>query len=438
MTDQTTDQWHSSRRQFLLGGVSLIGGALWLPGCGGGSSGNSIAPVQASSSRGVLSAGQIYPAVASSATGNVQIAVDAAQTQITVTLTTTGLSNVTGITINAGKAGATGPVIFTLLSQAAGTLPATFTKTLTATDLQVQASAGINAFSDAINAVLAGGAYLLVSTTANPTGEIRGQLGQFVAYATLTGSGSVAGIAQATVDPTFASATLTLQQTGLSSITGAEIQYFARPNQTTAGPVLFTLASADFGSSLAATLTASNFTPFLPQAGIGVATFTDFVNALLSGKIAIVVKTTTATSGALRGTFGFTSANSVLTANGQTVNTSNPSLGTLIATLAPTQDYLAVEVTLPSTTTTGITGITSITLNQGASGATGAVLATIFSSATNGTFGKAASALLDSTSLTNGVTFTNLIALLKSGTVYVNVTTTTSTTSAARGQLLVS
>jgi len=112
-----SDTEQSSRRQFILGSAAIFGGAVLLPGCGGGGD-DSFTPGQASTSRGVLGSrqvvyvggfGQMYP-VSSAGKGTVRVDINADQTQMNVTLSTSGLSGVNFVAINAGRAGEAGPV----------------------------------------------------------------------------------------------------------------------------------------------------------------------------------------------------------------------------------------------------------------------------------------------------------------------------------------
>ena len=88
--------------------------------------------------------------------------------------------NVTASHIHVGAAGTNGPVIIPFIH---GVLFSSLhgCKTLaegtrTAADLNTQASPSITSWNDFVKALLAGNTYVNVHTTANPGGEIRGQL----------------------------------------------------------------------------------------------------------------------------------------------------------------------------------------------------------------------------------------------------------------------
>jgi hypothetical protein len=121
------------------------------------------------------------------------------QSQITYTLTYTGLSNVQQAHIHVGSADVSGPIILFLCTnigtgtnvncsggplptpQACPTSAGTVTGTLTTADLSCKpasATAGtpaINNFADAVAQLTSGNTYTNVHTAANPGGEIRGQ-----------------------------------------------------------------------------------------------------------------------------------------------------------------------------------------------------------------------------------------------------------------------
>jgi hypothetical protein len=121
-----------------------------------------------------LNGSQEVPPVTSagSGTGSVTLSDDLAS--LAFTFTTTGLLNTTLAHIHVGAPGVPGPIIFNLIltpnfSGASGTL--------TAADLVPQPAVGINNYDDALQALLSGQTYINVHTGANPSGEIRGQLG---------------------------------------------------------------------------------------------------------------------------------------------------------------------------------------------------------------------------------------------------------------------
>jgi hypothetical protein len=160
--------------------------ALITAGCGGGGdkmptpSRTMTASTVDSSSittlNAVLNGAQEVPAVASAATGTATVTIDAARTNINVTLTAQGFATpVTASHIHFGPAGSNGSILFSLFA-APGIFPATLTKTLTSVDFTPDAVNGIITFADAVNAILIGNTYINVHTQANLGGEIRGQV----------------------------------------------------------------------------------------------------------------------------------------------------------------------------------------------------------------------------------------------------------------------
>jgi CHRD domain len=88
--------------------------------------------------------------------------------------------NVTASHIHVGAAGTNGPVIIPFVHGVLFSSPhgcKTLAEgTRTASDLNTQASPSITSWNDFVKALLAGNTYVNVHTTANPGGEIRGQL----------------------------------------------------------------------------------------------------------------------------------------------------------------------------------------------------------------------------------------------------------------------
>ena len=68
----------------------------------------------------------------------------------------------------------TGPAVLTLYTAADGPLPTMLTKRVTEADLHKQTTPKISVFTDLVNAVLNGRAYVTVATKAHPEGELSG------------------------------------------------------------------------------------------------------------------------------------------------------------------------------------------------------------------------------------------------------------------------
>lgn len=89
------------------------------------------------------------------------------------------IDEVTEAHIHVGDANTAGPIVVTLFDD--GGTPVSFTTldTLvndTFTEADIQAAGGVETLEDLLEAMQAGNTYVNVHTTANPAGEIRGQL----------------------------------------------------------------------------------------------------------------------------------------------------------------------------------------------------------------------------------------------------------------------
>ncbi|HEX7898885.1 MAG TPA: CHRD domain-containing protein [Planctomycetota bacterium] len=124
--------------------------------------------------RASLDGTRMLPAVSTTGTGVAGVALNIDQTQMSFTLDVAGLSGPpTAARIHVAPAGLNGPPIFNLSTTMFDTRVA---GTLSAADLQPQLTVDVITFPDAVDALLSGNAYVLVTTAAFPGGEIRGQL----------------------------------------------------------------------------------------------------------------------------------------------------------------------------------------------------------------------------------------------------------------------
>jgi hypothetical protein len=114
---------------------------------------------------------RLVPAVTTVSTATVSLVVDGMQTSIDYSVTYACARVITAVEIRLREAGTNGPMIFTL-----ATAPFTnpLTGTLNSLNLTAQPSLGVVTISDAIDRILNGNAYVLISIVGNPTGEIRG------------------------------------------------------------------------------------------------------------------------------------------------------------------------------------------------------------------------------------------------------------------------
>jgi CHRD domain-containing protein len=132
-----------------------------------------IGPVNLTSS---LSGTQVVPTVATNAIGTGTVSLNGTQTALNVSVDTSNLENPTSATINAGGVGENGPVLFVVEDSSTGPLTASMQTVLTNANFIPAPDLGIFTFQDAIARLLSGGTFLVVTTDANPSGEIRGQI----------------------------------------------------------------------------------------------------------------------------------------------------------------------------------------------------------------------------------------------------------------------
>jgi hypothetical protein len=127
--------------------------------------------------RSALTGAGEVPPVTTDAAGMVALRVTEGSIEFSLQVDPLPASAVTAAHIHAGAAGVNGPIIFTLYNSASqGAFAGKAGGTLTASNLTAQPAAGVASFADAVDAILSGGAYVNVHTTANTGGEIRGQL----------------------------------------------------------------------------------------------------------------------------------------------------------------------------------------------------------------------------------------------------------------------
>ena len=128
-----------------------------------------------------LSGGEETPAVVlTGAVGTVEVAIDATNREVAVTLRVFNIPEGAATTaghFHVGAKGAGGPVVLNFPSSIAGrTGDFTMSFRLSTASFVARPAQGINTIDDMIQAMVAGNAYANVHTTVNPGGEIRGQL----------------------------------------------------------------------------------------------------------------------------------------------------------------------------------------------------------------------------------------------------------------------
>lgn len=246
----------------------------------------------------VLNGAQVTPApAAGSGTGTFTATFDPAQATITATLTFSGLANpTTAAHIHFGAAGAApGPALFNL-STVAFTSP--LVVTLTSADFLPDPS--VPTFTDAVDAFLTG--LLYVDVHAAPE-ELRGQIGPARLGAAMTGgdvfppnSSTAVGDALVVLDATQTSFLVLLTHdvgTPTSVLLHAD-------DPGSNGPQIFDVEAiaGSAASPLEATLTAVHL---IPAPAKGITTFTEAVNALLTGKTYLDVGSAGFPAGEIRG-----------------------------------------------------------------------------------------------------------------------------------------
>jgi hypothetical protein len=290
----------------------------------------------------LLRGSQVVPAQGSAATGTATVTVDGELMFFDYSIAQTGIGTVTAVEIRLGIPGTNGPVLFTIPLTA-------FPLSGRVSDTGVFPPVGtVTSFSEACAAIAAGNTYLLISSVAQPSGEIRGHLGPAtLASVTLRGGQESpplavtgTGNAQVSLDDAQAQLTVTLSVSGLTGISGAQI-FDGAPGVNGSGP-LFILSATAFSSPLVVNLTSLDFT-----ASATITTFTDAVNALLSGGLYVQVPTTGNPSGEIRGQIGPTQLTAAL--NGGNVVPSNTSTATGSATLVLSATQSAFFITLTHT-----------------------------------------------------------------------------------------
>lgn len=117
------------------------------------------------------------PAVTSTARGSASVRVSDSAIEFVLNVDPLPTTAVTAAHIHVGAPGVNGPVIFSLYQSGVDApFSGRISGSLQAFDLQTRPAQGVSSFSDAVNAILNGNAYINVHTAAFPSGEIRGQL----------------------------------------------------------------------------------------------------------------------------------------------------------------------------------------------------------------------------------------------------------------------
>lgn len=421
-----------SRRRFLgATGATIIGSLIGLEGCSsGGGSSTTVLTGQDTILKSVLRPSQetTPPASGASGIGTAVIKSDLSSIQVGINLT--GIVGVTMAHIHVGSPGSNGPVIFKLFD--AGATPQNLSNinvTLNDSDFTAQPSAGVNNYANALLAISAGHCYFNVHTTANAGGEIRGQIGAVNLYCAINGLNvvptPVAIPAQASalfvISRQQDSIGVSFDSLDLTITTSITVRV---GDPLTNGPAIFTIVHA--GQNL----TASDLRP---QAGAGISSFADAINAVLSGRTYVELQTTAIPTGELRGQIvprGYI-ANLLGTEESPSVTTT--ATGSVLLTLS--RDSTNITMNVQSTNLNGVTGIQ---LRAGARRTTGPALFTLYNSATDGAYNKSLVKTFQSTDLVPGggiATFADFVTALNNGNIYIEAQTSAHANGEVRGQL---
>jgi hypothetical protein len=165
-----------------------------------------------------LSAAQIVPAPTSAGSGTAHLSINLGTGAVSGSVVLSGLA-ATAVTLNEAFAGDSGPGLMS------------FSPGASASEWQVPAGALLT--EEQLTTLLQGGLYLTASTTANPRGELRGQItptNVLVVFSALSGAqevppvaGSAAGIAATTVDMQANTLTVHVHATGVEDALAAEV-----------------------------------------------------------------------------------------------------------------------------------------------------------------------------------------------------------------------
>ncbi|MGF1526708.1 MAG: CHRD domain-containing protein [Candidatus Competibacterales bacterium] len=265
----------------------------------------------------VLSGGQEVPPVTSGGAGVGSVTIDPVGQTLDVVVDYAGLVDTQQIHIHVGAAGSNGAVMFFLCSNLGNGPPGTpacpvtggqVTATLTPADLIV--SDTVANFSAAVTALQGGQAYFNIHTSANPAGELRGQIGAVALESRLQGENEVPPIGVESngrgalrFDPAQSQLFYEVRYSDIQGVTQAHIHLGARDEN---GPVAVFLCSnlgngpgdtppcPEDGGLLRGALTAED----LVLEGLS---FDEFVLAVLEGLTYLNIHTTANPSGEIRG-----------------------------------------------------------------------------------------------------------------------------------------
>jgi hypothetical protein len=295
---------------------------------------------------GPLTGAQEVPAVTTTASGQGTAVISADGSTITYIITYSGLSGTVNAShIHTGAAGVAGPVILPITPG-----PSPMTGTLTAANFV--AAGGITSFAQAVAGIRAGATYFNLHTTANPGGEIRGQivLAGDAFFADLNGaqenppvvtSGTGKGIAVVSTDGT--TVTYLITYGGLSGTVAASHIHTGAVGSN--GGVILPIVPGP--SPMSGVLTAAIFTASGP-----VTSFAQAIAAIRAGTTYFNLHTAANPGGEIRGQIGVTVAAPVPTPtpaptpNPQPTPQATPPPTSTVESVTPGQDGSAAGLLL--------------------------------------------------------------------------------------------
>jgi len=251
---------------------------------------------------GPLTGAQEVPAVVTAATGQGTAVISADGSTITYLVTYSGLSGtVNAAHFHTGAAGVAGGVILPLVAG-----PSPMTGTLTAANFT--ASGAVTTYAQAVAAIRAGTTYFNLHTTANPGGEIRGQIlaAGDAYFADLNGhqenpdvATTATGKGIAVISADGATVTYLVTYGGLSGTLNASHIHTGAVGAN--GGVILPITAGP--SPLSGTMTSAIFTASGP-----VTTFAEAIAAIRAGTTYFNLHTTANPGGEIRGQIGVTVA----------------------------------------------------------------------------------------------------------------------------------
>jgi len=123
-----------------------------------------------------LSGRTLIPAVDTPAAGLASFDFSLDRPQATITMDSSGLTDVTEIDLCHGFVGSSGPTIACIYHASDGPLTAHWVKTIDVSDVPANPALHIRTFADFAVAIINGGVYMQICTKAHPAGEMRGQV----------------------------------------------------------------------------------------------------------------------------------------------------------------------------------------------------------------------------------------------------------------------